>query len=124
MGILKHFVKNIKLNINDVHIRYQDVTTIPNHSFVFGITIKKILVQNKDDRNKQNEDEQDDDEEERNYLNRTASNFLDNYLMEMIDSSSSSDDDNEYRQDQKVENVKDDKEGQTEKEKEKEKETE
>eukprot|EP01084_Bolivina_argentea_P049049 90266_1 len=75
-GIGKHLAKNIKLNISDIHIRYQDITTIPNNSFVFGITIKKIIVKNKDDKTRNINDDSDSDD----YMNRKGSNFLDNYL--------------------------------------------
>ena len=118
-GILKHFVRNIKVTITDVHIRYQDVTTIPSHSFVFGITIKHIRIRNKEEKEKKvhfgDDFDSDDDaggsggnigggrsrggsrsragSRHDEYMNRKPNNFLDNYLISKIDDSSSSDDD-------------------------------
>eukprot|EP01083_Nonionella_stella_P048777 130223_1 len=89
-SVIKHFVRNIKLNVTDVHIRYQDITTIPNHSFVFGVTIKKIIVKNQNEKPRNYNDDDDDDDDD--YMNRPRSNFLDNYLMEQLDMSSSDED--------------------------------
>eukprot|EP01083_Nonionella_stella_P220327 788427_1 len=61
-SVIKHFVRNIKLNVTDVHIRYQDITTIPNHSFVFGVTIKKIIVKNQNEKPRNYNDDDDDDD--------------------------------------------------------------
>ena len=38
-----------QLKIEDVHIRYEDSTTIPNESFAFGITIKSLSAQSTDE---------------------------------------------------------------------------
>nr|XP_002733622.2 PREDICTED: vacuolar protein sorting-associated protein 13D-like [Saccoglossus kowalevskii] len=45
---LDAFESKWKLNIRDVHIRYEDSTTIPNQSFAFGITITKLSAQSTD----------------------------------------------------------------------------
>jgi len=104
-GILKHFVRNIKVTISDVHVRYQDVTTIPHHSFVFGITIKHIRIRNKQEKEEQFGDEAHSEDgygggsrsrartksgvDEAPYQ---SNNFLDNYLISKLDDTSSSED--------------------------------
>ena len=102
-GIAKHFVRNTKVTITDVHIRYQDVTTIPHHSFVFGVTIKHIRIRNREEKKVHFGDDVDGDNNGGNginegnesndpYLNRKSNNFLDNYLLSKLDDSSSDED--------------------------------
>ncbi|ETO19652.1 ribonuclease [Reticulomyxa filosa] len=57
------------MNITNVHIRYQDFTTVPYHPFAFGVTLGRLTVINltgKDDFDKQAEkaDDNADEEEE------------------------------------------------------------
>lgn len=44
-SIVTHVVENMQLNIKDVHIRYEDSVSIPNHRFAFGITIDSLSAQ-------------------------------------------------------------------------------
>ncbi|ETO02719.1 hypothetical protein RFI_34694, partial [Reticulomyxa filosa] len=68
-SLLKHFLSNVQMNITNVHIRYQDFTTVPYHPFAFGVTLGRLTVINltgKDDFDKQAEkaDDNADEEEE------------------------------------------------------------
>ncbi|XP_053546399.1 intermembrane lipid transfer protein VPS13D isoform X2 [Bombina bombina] len=45
-SIVTRIVDNIELNIQDVHFRFEDGITNPNHPFAFGVCIKNVSVQN------------------------------------------------------------------------------
>ncbi|XP_070561460.1 LOW QUALITY PROTEIN: intermembrane lipid transfer protein VPS13D-like [Ptychodera flava] len=47
-SLVTNIIENLQLNIRDVHIRYEDSTTIPNQPFVFGITITELSAQSTD----------------------------------------------------------------------------
>ncbi|XP_038078266.1 vacuolar protein sorting-associated protein 13D-like isoform X2 [Patiria miniata] len=48
-SLFYNVLENIQLKVRDVHIRYEDTTTIPNESFAFGITIKSLSAQSTDE---------------------------------------------------------------------------
>ncbi|XP_022090239.1 vacuolar protein sorting-associated protein 13D-like isoform X2 [Acanthaster planci] len=48
-SLFYNVLENIQLKVRDVHIRYEDSTTVPNESFAFGITIKSLSAQSTDE---------------------------------------------------------------------------
>ncbi|XP_069775082.1 intermembrane lipid transfer protein VPS13D isoform X2 [Narcine bancroftii] len=48
-SIVTRIVENVELNVRDVHLRFEDDLTIPEHPFAFGICIKSMSVQNAED---------------------------------------------------------------------------
>ncbi|XP_033641822.1 vacuolar protein sorting-associated protein 13D-like isoform X2 [Asterias rubens] len=48
-SLFYNVLENIQLKVRDVHIRYEDTTTIPNETFAFGITIKSLSAQSTDE---------------------------------------------------------------------------
>ena len=55
--LTKHFIRTVKMDIGELHIRYQDLWTIPGHPFVVGLTLKHLTAIN-DEENEQKEQEQ------------------------------------------------------------------
>lgn len=47
-SLITNIVENLQLNIKDVHIRYEDSTTISNYPFCFGVTIESLTAQSCD----------------------------------------------------------------------------
>uniref|UniRef100_A0A8C8ZND1 Vacuolar protein sorting 13 homolog D n=1 Tax=Prolemur simus TaxID=1328070 RepID=A0A8C8ZND1_PROSS len=45
-SVVTRIVENIELNIQDVHLRFEDGITNPSHPFAFGICIKNVSMQN------------------------------------------------------------------------------
>uniref|UniRef100_A0A8D0BUC4 Vacuolar protein sorting 13 homolog D n=1 Tax=Salvator merianae TaxID=96440 RepID=A0A8D0BUC4_SALMN len=45
-SVVARIVENIELNIQDVHLRFEDGITNPSQPFAFGICIKNVSVQN------------------------------------------------------------------------------
>ncbi|XP_032904332.1 vacuolar protein sorting-associated protein 13D isoform X5 [Amblyraja radiata] len=48
-SMVTRIVENVELNVRDVHLRFEDDTTNPEHPFAFGICIKSVSVQNAED---------------------------------------------------------------------------
>ena len=42
--LLGNVLRNFEVNITNIHIRYEDATTIPDTFFAAGITLKEIAV--------------------------------------------------------------------------------
>ena len=40
----KYFIRNTKVTVSDIHIRYEDVYSIQNKRFVLGVTVKNIQI--------------------------------------------------------------------------------
>lgn len=47
-SLVTNIVENLQLKINDVHIRYEDSLTVPNHRFACGIQIESLSAQSCD----------------------------------------------------------------------------
>lgn len=47
-SLITNIVENLQLKINDVHIRYEDSITVPNHRFACGIQIESLSAQSCD----------------------------------------------------------------------------
>ncbi|XP_042334804.1 vacuolar protein sorting-associated protein 13D isoform X2 [Sceloporus undulatus] len=45
-SVVTRIVENIELNIQDVHLRFEDGVTNPSQPFAFGVCIKNVSVQN------------------------------------------------------------------------------
>ncbi|XP_072833810.2 intermembrane lipid transfer protein VPS13D [Pogona vitticeps] len=45
-SVVARIVENIELNIQDVHLRFEDGVTNPSKTFAFGVCIKNVSVQN------------------------------------------------------------------------------
>ncbi|XP_077787399.1 intermembrane lipid transfer protein VPS13D isoform X3 [Podarcis muralis] len=45
-SVVARIVENIELNIQDVHLRFEDGVTNPSQPFAFGVCIKNVSVQN------------------------------------------------------------------------------
>ncbi|XP_012887376.1 PREDICTED: vacuolar protein sorting-associated protein 13D [Dipodomys ordii] len=45
-SVVTSIVENIELNIQDVHLRFEDGMTNPSHPFAFGVCIKNVSMQN------------------------------------------------------------------------------
>ncbi|XP_069893508.1 intermembrane lipid transfer protein VPS13D isoform X2 [Dipodomys merriami] len=45
-SVVTSIVENIELNIQDVHLRFEDGVTNPSHPFAFGVCIKNVSMQN------------------------------------------------------------------------------
>ncbi|XP_062822059.1 intermembrane lipid transfer protein VPS13D isoform X4 [Anolis carolinensis] len=45
-SVVTRIVENIELNIQDVHLRFEDSVTSPSQPFAFGVCIKNVSVQN------------------------------------------------------------------------------
>eukprot|EP01083_Nonionella_stella_P301013 1030575_1 len=50
-----HFIRTVRINITDVHIRYQDTSTITGHPFVVGATLKQLIVKNNEEECEEND---------------------------------------------------------------------
>ncbi|XP_078095171.1 intermembrane lipid transfer protein VPS13D isoform X4 [Mustelus asterias] len=48
-SMVTRIVENVELKVRNVHLRFEDDTTIPGHPFAFGICIKSVSVQNAED---------------------------------------------------------------------------
>ncbi|XP_055514974.1 LOW QUALITY PROTEIN: intermembrane lipid transfer protein VPS13D [Leucoraja erinacea] len=48
-SMVTRIVENVELNVRDVHLRFEDDITNPEHPFAFGICIKSVSVQNAED---------------------------------------------------------------------------
>ena len=57
--LTQHFVESVKVDVTDVHLRYQDTSTISGHPFVVGLTLKRLTAVNQ-----RAEDHNDDDDED------------------------------------------------------------
>ena len=62
--LTKEFIKTVKVHITDVHIRYQDTSTITGHPFVVGLTLKRLNAENILDDNPTHDDDDEDHEAE------------------------------------------------------------
>lgn len=47
-SLITNIVENLQLNIKDVHIRYEDSITVPDHPFCCGLTIESLTAQSCD----------------------------------------------------------------------------
>uniref|UniRef100_A0A1B0D2C6 Uncharacterized protein n=1 Tax=Phlebotomus papatasi TaxID=29031 RepID=A0A1B0D2C6_PHLPP len=47
-SLVTNIVENLQLKISDVHIRYEDSITVPNHRFACGITVEWLSAQSCD----------------------------------------------------------------------------
>eukprot|EP01084_Bolivina_argentea_P030857 57113_1 len=45
-SITNNVFKNVKINISNIHIRYQDIISMPNNPFLIGITLKQLHAVN------------------------------------------------------------------------------
>ena len=45
-SLLKHILATMEFEVRNVHIRYQDATSIPGHPYSFGFTLIEISVVN------------------------------------------------------------------------------
>ncbi|XP_025027200.1 vacuolar protein sorting-associated protein 13D isoform X1 [Python bivittatus] len=45
-SVVARIIENIELNIQDVHLRFEDGVTSPSQPFAFGICIKNVSIQN------------------------------------------------------------------------------
>ncbi|XP_059807841.1 intermembrane lipid transfer protein VPS13D [Hypanus sabinus] len=48
-SIVTRIVENVEMNVRDVHLRFEDEITNPEHPFAFGVCIKSVSVQNAED---------------------------------------------------------------------------
>uniref|UniRef100_UPI00398EEC11 intermembrane lipid transfer protein VPS13D isoform X3 n=1 Tax=Pristiophorus japonicus TaxID=55135 RepID=UPI00398EEC11 len=48
-SMVTRIVENVELKVRDVHLRFEDDVTNPEHPFAFGICIKSVSVQNAED---------------------------------------------------------------------------
>lgn len=51
--LVTQIIKNVQLNISDIHIRYEDSITNPKAPFSFGITLHNLSVHTTDENWKQ-----------------------------------------------------------------------
>lgn len=42
-------IKNVQLKITNIHIRYEDKVTHPNHPFAMGITLSNLSLETTDE---------------------------------------------------------------------------
>lgn len=47
-SFITNVVENLQLEVNDVHIRYEDTLTIPNQKIACGITLDSLIAQSCD----------------------------------------------------------------------------
>lgn len=47
-SLITNIVENLQLNIKNVHIRYEDSTTVPDYPFCFGVAIESLTAQSCD----------------------------------------------------------------------------
>ena len=47
-SLASNIVENIQLNVSNVHLRYEDATTVPGVSFAIGCQIKHLSAQSTD----------------------------------------------------------------------------
>ncbi|CAG9856524.1 unnamed protein product [Phyllotreta striolata] len=47
-GLITEIMENLQLKIQNIHVRYEDCTTVPDQKFAFGITLGSLIAQSCD----------------------------------------------------------------------------